>query len=131
MLWGGRNTANKYHWCVWGVLAVSGPPWVFPTHSVCAFPIYTAQAPGCSAGKLSKGRPWITYTSQIYAAQVQEIGYSTKAQTQLGLHFVPFLVLGEGTLPVWQCILLPPQSQPLSFLGVQREHRLKCALCLL
>ena len=21
----GRNTANKYHWCVWGVLAVSGP----------------------------------------------------------------------------------------------------------
>ena len=21
----GRNTANKYHWCVWGVLEVSGP----------------------------------------------------------------------------------------------------------
>ena len=28
MLWGGRNTTNKYHWCAWGVLAVSGPHWV-------------------------------------------------------------------------------------------------------
>ena len=30
MLWGGRNTANKYHWRVWGVLTVSGPHWVCP-----------------------------------------------------------------------------------------------------
>ena len=28
--------------------------------------------------------------SQIYAAQVQVLGYSTKAQTQLGLRFLPF-----------------------------------------
>ena len=28
-----------------------------PTHCVCAFPAYTAQAPGCSAGKLSKAGP--------------------------------------------------------------------------
>ena len=25
-----------------------------PAHNVCAFPVYTAQAPGCSVGKLSK-----------------------------------------------------------------------------
>ena len=45
--------------------------------------------------------------SQIYAAQVQVLRYSTKAQTQLGLRFVPFpaqsssgdQVLGERTLP--------------------------------
>ena len=36
------------------------------------------------------GGPWVVSTSQIYAAQVQVLGYSTKAQTQLGLHFVPF-----------------------------------------
>ena len=59
MLWGGRNTANKYHWCAWGVLAVSGPHWVCPTHGVCAFLVYTAQAPGCSAGKLFKAGPWL------------------------------------------------------------------------
>ena len=28
-----------------------------PTHSVCAFLVYTAQAPGCSAGELSKAGP--------------------------------------------------------------------------
>ena len=28
VLWGGRNTANKYHWRVWGGLTVSGPHWV-------------------------------------------------------------------------------------------------------
>ena len=31
VLWGGRNTGNKYHWHVWGVLAVYGPHWVFPS----------------------------------------------------------------------------------------------------
>ena len=28
VLWGGRNTANKYPWHVWGVLTVAGPHWV-------------------------------------------------------------------------------------------------------
>ena len=28
VLWGGRNTAKKHHWCVGGVLTVSGPHWV-------------------------------------------------------------------------------------------------------
>ena len=28
MLWGGRNTANKYHWHVWGVFTVSRLHWV-------------------------------------------------------------------------------------------------------
>ena len=36
VLWGGRNTANKYHWRVWGVLAVSRPHWVCPcSQRVC------------------------------------------------------------------------------------------------
>ena len=55
VVWGGRNTANKYHWRVWGVLAVYGPHWVCPSSlRVCAFLVYTAQAPGYSAGDLSK-----------------------------------------------------------------------------
>ena len=57
MLWGGRNTANKYHWHVWGVLSVSGPHWVCPAHGTCASLVYTAQAPGSSAGELSKAGP--------------------------------------------------------------------------
>ena len=55
------------------------------------------------------------------------------------LRFVPFpglsssgnQVLGERTLPVGQCILSPPQSQTLGFLGVQQECHIRCAMCLL
>ena len=28
VLWGGRDTANRYDWHVWGVLTVYGPHWV-------------------------------------------------------------------------------------------------------
>ena len=52
---GGRNTANIHHWRVRGVLAVSGPHWAC-SQRVC-FPVHTAQAPGCSAGELSKAGP--------------------------------------------------------------------------
>ena len=75
-------------------------------------------------------------TSQV---QVQVLGYSTKAQTQLGLHFVPFpgmsslgdQALGTRTLPAGQCILTTPLSQLLGFLRVHWERHLRCSVCLL
>ena len=30
VLWGGRGTADKYHWPVWGALTVFRPHWVCP-----------------------------------------------------------------------------------------------------
>ena len=56
VLWAGRNTENKYV-CVGGVLTVPGPHWVCPHSHMFAFPVYTAQAPGCSAGELSQVGP--------------------------------------------------------------------------
>ena len=38
VLWGGRNTANKHRWHVWGVLAVSQPHWVCPCSRCVCFP---------------------------------------------------------------------------------------------
>ena len=38
VLRGGRNTTNKYHWHVWGVLAVSGPHWVCFRSRLMFFP---------------------------------------------------------------------------------------------
>ena len=102
-----------------------------PAHGVCASPVYTAQASGCSAGS----GPWVACTSQIYAAQVQVLGYSTKAQTQLGLRFVlprPKQLRRPSAwrahTPQVRCILSPSWSQPLGFLGVQLH--LRCAVCL-
>ena len=56
VLWGGRSPANKITG-VCGELPVSGPHWVSPAHGMCAFQVYTAQAPGCSADVLSKAGP--------------------------------------------------------------------------
>ena len=72
-------------------------------------------------------------------AQVQVLGYCTKAQSWLGLHFVSFprltssgdQVFHERTLPGGRCILSPPQSQLLGFLCAQWECLLRCAMCLL
>ena len=139
MLWGGRNTANKYHRHMWGVLAVSWPHQVCPYSCACAFPVYTSQAVGCSSRELSKAGPGLLGLPKSKPLRFRFLRCSTKAQTWLGLHFVPFpspsssgdQVLGERTLPAWQCILSPPQSQPLGFLGTPQECHLRCAMCLL
>ena len=44
---GGRGAANKRHWPVWGALQCSCHTGFAPAHRVC-FPLYTAQALGCS-----------------------------------------------------------------------------------
>ena len=38
VLWGERNISDKYHWCMWGVLSVSGPQWVCPCSWRVCFP---------------------------------------------------------------------------------------------
>ena len=87
VLRGGRGTADKCNWLVWGTLAVFRPHWVCPSSGrVCVLsPVYTAQTPGCSPGS----GPCVACTSQAQAAQIQVFGYSTKAETWLGLRFVP------------------------------------------
>ena len=91
LLWGGRNTANKYYWHVWGVLTVYGPPWGFPSSCVaCAFLVYTAQAPGCSAGDLSKVGPEFCELPRFKLLRFRFSG-SPQRHRQLGMSFVPFL----------------------------------------
>ena len=48
LLRGGRGTADRDHWPVWGALTVFRPHWVCPRSWVCALPVYTAQATCCS-----------------------------------------------------------------------------------
>ena len=41
VLWGGRNTANKYCWRVLGVIAVCGPHWLWYRSRQHVFPVST------------------------------------------------------------------------------------------
>ena len=73
-----RNTANKYHWWVWGVLAVSGSHWVCPRSRRVCFPGLHCLGSRLLCLGTFWGGPWVACISQIYTIQV--LGYSTKAQ---------------------------------------------------
>ena len=62
-----------------------------PTHDVCAFPVYTAQAPGCSAGELSKAGPGLHALPRSKLLRFRFSG--TPQRHRLG----------------WACVLCPPQ----------------------
>ena len=63
-----------------------------PTHSMCAFPFYTAQSPGCSAGELSK------------------VGPGLRALPRSKLRF-RFLGNPQRHRLGWTCVLCPSQVQ--------------------
>ena len=106
-------------------------------HSMCAFPVYTAQAPGCSAGEVSKASPGLHALPGSEPLRFRFSG--TPQRHRMGLSFAPFpgpssssdQVLCERALPGMQCILSPPQSQWLGFLGAPPERHLRFAVCLL
>ena len=123
--WGGRNTANKYRWHVWGVLAVSGPHWVYPANGMCAFPVSTAQAPSCSAGELSKVGPGLRALPRSKPLMSRFSGTPQRDRLSWVCVLCPSQVraaqvtkcLASTLSPGGLCILSPPRSQPLGFLG--------------
>ena len=111
-----------------------------PAHSTCAFLVYIAQPPGCSAGELSKAGPGFRALSRSKLLRFRFSGIPQRHRfdcacvlcpSQVRAAQVTDQVLGTHTVPGGLCILSPPQSQPLSFPGVSQEHHLRCAVCVL
>ena len=110
-----------------------------PIHGVCAFPVYTAQAPGCSAGELSKVGPGLHALPRSKPLRFRFSGIPQRHKLSWACVLCPSQVqaaqvtrclVSALSLGGW-CILSPPLSQPLGFLGVQWEHHLRYAVCLL
>ena len=109
VLWGGKDTADKHRWCVWGVLSVR-----HPANGTCAFPVYTAQAPGCSAGELSKAHPGFCALPRSQLLRFRFSGTPQGHRLGWALHIVPFpglrssgdQVLGECAAPGGLCVLV-------------------------
>ena len=57
VLWGGRSTANKHHWPVWGALAVSWPRWVCPRSQHVCFPSLHCSGSRLLCRELSEAGP--------------------------------------------------------------------------
>ena len=64
-----------------------------PAHGVCAFPVYIAQDPGCSAGELSKAGPGLCALPRSKPLRFRFLG--TPQRRRLG----------------WACVLCPSQVQ--------------------
>ena len=114
VLWGGRNTANKHHWRVWGVLTVYGPDWVSPhspRHVLTRSTLLRLQV--ALQGNCPKQTLCFMHFPGL-SGSGSGLGYSTRAQTWLGVRFVPFpglntsghQVLGECTIPGGLFILI-------------------------
>ena len=114
VLWGGRNTANKYHCRVWGVLTVFPPHWVYPRSWHVHFPSLHCSSSRLLCWELSEADPglhalprskplrftfsgipqrhrpgWarVLCPSQVRAAQVTRSLVSTVASSS-GLHLI-------------------------------------------
>ena len=101
------------------------------THSVCAFPVYTPQAPGCSAEELFNADPGLRALPRSKPLRFRFLGTPQR-------RFVPFpgqsssgdQVLGECTLPSWAVRLITSLVPAAQFPGWQWVHTLRCAVCL-
>ena len=139
VLWGGRGTADQYLWpvwgalivfqphglCprsqrVWGALAVFRPHGLCPHSRVCAFPVYTALAPGCSIGSgpcvVCSSSFWVLHKDADLVGSVFCVfpGQSSSGTQEL-----------TGALSRVGCTLSPLRPQP-QFLC----RLVWCALCL-
>ena len=64
LLWGGRNTANEYHWHLWGVLTVIQSHWVCPCSWRVCFPSLNCLGSRLLCQELSEAGPGLCAPSR-------------------------------------------------------------------
>ena len=136
MLWGRRNTANKYHWRVWGVLTVYGPHWVrlsSQQHVLSISTLFMLQVAlqgYCPKRALCfvhfPGLRCSPSCSWVLLKGTDSVGSVFCALPSSGNQ-----VLGEHTVPGGPCVLIIRPILAVQFPWRPREHRLRCAVCLL
>ena len=123
LLLGGRGAADKCHWRVWGALSVFRPHWV------------CARSNGCVLSWSTLLRlPAALYGVGPALRVVLVFGYSTRAQTRLGLCFVPSparAAQAAGSLrsalsPGAVCLL--PSAMPASVSGLWSGAPYDCSV---
>ena len=128
VLWGGRNTANKYHWRVWGATLGLPPLKAFVLSQTTLLRLQVAlQGAGPGLHELPRSKPFrfsgtpqrhrlgwacILCPSRVQAAQATRCLASALSQ------------FGGGSYH------LPHPSRPVSWVRRQKRH-LKCVVCLL
>ena len=112
VLWGGRNTANITGMCA-ECSQCLGHTRFAPTHSMYAFPVYTAQAPGCSAEELSKVGPGLNALPRSKPLRFRFSGMPQRHR------------LG------WVCIVYPSQVRAAQVTRCWQAHSPRWTVCLI
>jgi len=110
VLWGGRNTANKYHWHVWGVLAVFGHTGFAPCSRHVCFPSLH-----CSG-------------STLLCRELSEVSSGLRALPRSKPLKFRFLGTPQRRRLGWACFLCPSQvweAQVTRLLGERRRPQLE------
>ena len=121
------------------MLAVSWPPWVCPRSRYVHFPsLHFSGSLGCSAGDLSEAGPGLRVLSRSKPLRFRFSGIPQRCK----LGWACFCALPRSKqlrLPgawrvqsplIGECVLSPPGSQPLNFLGGSWRASFRCAMCL-
>ena len=144
VLWGGRNTANKYCWQT-NITGVCGEclqcfshTGFAPTHGMCAFMVYASQALGCSTGELSQAGPGLHALPRSKPLRFRFSGTPQRHRLGWACVLCPSQVRAaqatrclSSAHSLCRCVLSSPLSQLLGFLGAQRKCHFRCAVCLL
>ena len=137
VLQGGRNTANKYHWCVWGVLGVLATLGLPPlTASVLSWATILMLQAALQGNCLKWALGCMHFPGLSHSGSGSQVPH--KGTDSVG---PAFCALPRSEQLRWsgawqahspwvgRCVLSPPWSWML-FLGAQWECCLRCAMCL-
>ena len=138
VLWGERNTANIYHWLVWGVLAVSLPHWVCYCSRCVCFPSLHCSASRWLCQELFEvGLGCMHFPGLSHSGSGSRVLH--KGSDLVGPAFCALPRSKQLRWPdAWRaqspplggCNLLHPPSLLLGFLGVQPARLLRCTVYL-
>ena len=135
VLWGGRNTTNKYHWCV---LTVSWPHWVCPHSQHVCFPCLPCLGSRLLCWELSEASPGLYALPRSKPLRFRLSGTPQRRRLGWACVLCPSQVraaqvtrcLASALSQVVSVSYSPPRSQLLSFLGVEQACLLRWAMCL-
>ena len=109
-----------------------------PAHGGCAFPVYIAQFPGCSAGEPSEAGPGLCGLSRSKPLRFRFLGIAQRHRLGWACILCPSQVravqatrcLVSAVSPRWGVHLITSPVPAAGFSGCLQVHLLRCAVCL-
>ena len=125
VLWGGRNAADRYHWCLWGVLAVSRPHWVCPCSWCVCFPCLHCSGSRLLCQELSGAGPGLCALPRSKPLRLRFSGTPQRCRLCWACALCPFQVraaqltrcLASAVTPSWRLHLITSPIPAAQFSG--------------